>query len=97
MLKRYQELSDFISKLDEVEIDELMPRQADNRRIESDTNELLKLLSVTWRTKENNGGMTNVRGLFDSVVDEFLVTSSRLSTMASTTHNPTFESSVVKI
>lgn len=97
MLKRYQELRDFTSKLDEVVIDALLPKQADNRRIRSVVNELFKLQSVTWKIHENSFWMADVRGLFDCVFEEFPVISSRLSTTASIIHSLTFELALVKI
>lgn len=97
MLKHYKELQDLISKLDEVEIDELVPSKADSRRIKGVMNELFKLQSVAWKLHENNVSMADVRGLFDCAIDEFQVTSSRLPMTASIIQSPTFELGVVKI
>lgn len=69
MLERYQELCDFISKLKEVENNELMRSRTNKVRIKRFISKLYMLQSVACKMQENNISMEYVSGLLPCVVD----------------------------
>lgn len=97
MLKRYQELREFLPNMDESEIDDIALTNAENRNLDKLMPSLKDLESVTKRLQERNVTVSDVRGLFDSVMDEYPDTTPRLSTSASILYSPVFESAVVKV
>lgn len=76
--------------------EELMWSQKESRRFKTDRNKFLKLQSVTPKTQVTNVIIADIHELFDCVVGEFRMTSSRLPIIASNLLTSTFESALVK-
>lgn len=74
--KRYQEIYDIIYKVDNVELDALLPIRAKNRNFESVIDDIFKPQSVVLEIYENNHSVADVCETYDSVFDKFMVAES---------------------
>eukprot|EP00171_Calliarthron_tuberculosum_P001888 IDg1888t1 len=97
MLRRYQRIRDCLQKLDSLDVDRLCLTSADNRRVDSLMCQLDDLESVTKALQDDSTTMSDVRGLFDAVIDRYPETACKLTSSASIVHNPIFENAVVKV
>lgn len=92
MLKRYEQLQDHLSGLESMEFDELSLAPSHNRRIDRVIEDLEVFESVTKELQKDVRLISDVRALFDAVVDRFLSTTSRLGAWAEIVANPQFDS-----
>lgn len=97
MVSRYMLIKEFLRKLDSDEVDNLCPTPAENRRIEALLKQLKVLESVTKMLQEESTSVSDVRAMFDAVIEEFPETTDRLTSSAEIVHSPLFESAVVKV
>jgi hypothetical protein len=97
MLKRYQELKEFIPLIMMPEVADLMLSPRDDREIDFLLKKLHDFESVTKTLQKEDINLNDVRILFDGVIEEYPETLERLSENADIIHDALFESAVVKI
>ena len=97
MIVRYVRLKDFLPALDSDEIDALSLTPFENRRVDTLLQQLELLESVTKVLQDDTTTMSDVRAVFDAVMDKFPETSCRLTSSAEIVHSPLFEGAIVKL
>ena len=97
MLKRYVELRQFLPSLMSNEIDSLSLNPAKNRRVDYLLQQMEKLESVTKALQRNDTTISDVRAMFDAVVESYPETSGKLSSRAAIVHCAEFESAIVNL
>ena len=97
MILRYVRLREFLPKLDSSEIDRLSLTSTENRRIDSLLEQLKTLESVSKALQEERTSISDVRAMFDAVIEEFPETTDRLTSSAAIVHSPLLESGIVKV
>ena len=97
MLLRYNRLKDFLPKLNSSDIDSLCLSSSENRRVDTLLTNLKELESVTKILQAESTKLSDVRGLFDAVIDSYPETTSKLTSFASIVHSPVFKAAVVKL
>lgn len=97
MLLRYVKLNEYIPQPDSVEIDALCLNVAENRPIEGITSQFDILESVTNRLKDPNTSASDVRDMFDVMMNDFRSTAQRLRPDADIKRSTNFEFSIVKV
>ena len=97
MMLRYQRIREFVPTLDSEELDDLMLLSSESRRLDAMVDQLKNVESVTKTLQDTATTMSDVRDMFDSIMEDYPETEIRLSATAPIVHKPTFESAVVKV
>ena len=97
MLRRYCQLQKYLPKLNSAEVDELQSTVSENRRVDALVTRLNDLDEVTKKLQCDSTTVSDVRDLFNAVIDVFPETAFRLSSTAEIVHGPVFESAVVEL
>lgn len=97
MLKRCIELRDFLCKLDDDDLEKLIPTVSQYRKIEKLSEKFSDLDSVTTVLQKESISLADARSLFETVLEEYPNMADRLSSTAKIIHDPTFESAICKI
>jgi hypothetical protein len=96
MLNRFLELKEFIDPMN-IELAGLMPTAEELIRLKLLSQELSKFQSITMHLQRNGISMSDVRLLFDAVIDEHPEMSNYLSRDSDILHSLSFESGLVKL
>ncbi len=91
------ELRPHLSEFDECDFDIKLPTPHEEKHIDSLCNKFAELNNVTKALQRSNITMSEVRSLFDQVIEEFPITEFRLGPKAKTVHQPEFEWAIIKI
>ena len=97
MLWRSTRIRKFLGDLESVEIDSLFLTLSENRRIDTLLGELEQLDSVTKALQNRKTFVSDVRALFDAVIDSYSEIMDRLTSSAAIVHCSAFESAIVKL
>ena len=97
VLRRHKELKPFLSKIDSVEIDELELSLSETRQVDSLVKNLEVFESVSKELQRDGTSLSDVRAVFDALMDEYPNLSDRLKWNANIVHRPEFESALVKL
>lgn len=97
MLRRYQEMKEFVTKLGLEDVTVLMASSADAILIDRLRVQLGELDSVTKSLQLKTTTMSEVWVIFDADIEQFSDLYSRLSKDASIFMSPAFESAIVKV
>lgn len=97
MLRRYNELREFLHHLNSTELDAYFLSTAEDRRVNELLDRLQNLNSITKRLQRDSTTMKTVRALFDFVMTDYPETDNRLTATAAIVHSPAFESAIVKV
>ncbi len=97
MLHRFQRIKAFITKLEIPDIDEHVPTYREQKHMDSLCAKLQDLDSVTKALQRDSLTISEVRELFDAVIEKFPHTETRLSSNAKIVRDPAFETGIVKI
>eukprot|EP00171_Calliarthron_tuberculosum_P021796 IDg21796t1 len=97
MMERYQQIKGFLPELGIEEIIDLMPAAREERALEKLLEKFKDFDSVTKTLQRDNISCSEVRALFDGMIDAYPSTKARLSANAKIVHSPNFESGLVKI
>jgi len=96
MLRRYKELEGFLPKLGSGEIDELMLTHLENVSVSHLLRDLNDIDSVTKAVQSRSTTISDVRALFDALIENFPIMEDYLKTDANIVHSSSFESGIVK-
>ncbi|KAF0750418.1 hypothetical protein AaE_006722 [Aphanomyces astaci] len=97
MLKRYTEIKSFLGDLGDAEIDLLRLSPIEERAVDTLLAVLGDLTSITLALQDEECMLSDVRRIFDTVVEDYPDAVRRLGETADIVQYPTFESGVVKI
>lgn len=97
MLRRYQQLRDFVPSIGDDGITILLPSNAEEKKIDGLVLILDELDSVTKRLQDEETTMADVRVLFDATIAKYPETLCRLGETAGIVLHPEFESALVKL
>lgn len=97
MMARYVELRGFLPQFDSMEVDEMSLSPQENRRVDTIMERLKDFESVTKALQKDDTSLSEVRAIFDEVIDKLPETDCRLSSTANIVHCVWFESAIVKI
>jgi len=97
MFKRYQELKEFIGKVEIEDIDDLILTTRENRKVDELCAKFQELESVTKYLQSNRCTISDCRLLFNGIIDMFPSTKERLSASADIVHDKDFERALSKI
>jgi len=97
MLKRFLELREAITNIEEDEIDVLMPSTRNVRKVENLCETFGALDSVTKALQDDSIDLADVRGIFDSVIETYPDANEFIGPDAGIVHQPHFESGIVKV
>ena len=97
MLQRYTKIRQHLSALEDDVIDAMCLTNSENRRIDVLLKKLDPLESVTKSLQHEGRTVSEVRILFDAVIENYSGTATRLFSSAEIVHSPEFESAVVKL
>ena len=96
MLERYQRLREFLPNLRSHEIDMLLLSLVEDREVDSLSLRLKDLDSVTRALQKEGFTLSELRALFDVVLDKYPETKARLGASAAIVESKSFESGIVK-
>jgi len=97
MLMRFLDIKEPLNGIDDDEIDKLMPNPRNVRKIEKLCETFKKLDSVTKALQDDGTDLADVRGHFDTVIEDYPDASAYLGENAEIVGQPKFESGIVKI
>lgn len=97
MFKRYMQIREFLPELGSEDLDDLALSVPETRKIEQLMDRLKTVDSVTKELQAESTTLSDVRVLFDAIIDKFPSTRGRLSSNAGIVNNVDFESAVVKV
>lgn len=97
MLDRYKEIKDFIPSLNSRELDEYTLTSGENRQVDALVVQMRNLESVIKRLQNDRTTISDVRDLFNMVIDDYEETEVRLSCTADIVQSPSFQFSIVKV
>ncbi len=97
MLSRYQDIKEYIPDLQIDEMIDLIPTPREERTLERLLNQFQVFDSITKVLQRSSITCSEVRVLFDRMIEKFPETQSRLSSTANIVHDVAFESAIVKI
>lgn len=97
MLKRHILLRDHLRQLHNEEIDDMLPNQAHERKIDSLFSKLSQLDEVTKKLQLSDASVRSARIYFDTVLEDYPFLFDRLNSNARIVHDPCFESGVLRI
>ena len=96
MLFRFTQIKTFIDPTN-VGLAQYLPSASECIQIENLLRELEDFQSVTKKLQEDNITMSQVRVLFDGLIDEYQSCSHHLSSNATIIYSPVFEKGIIKI
>lgn len=97
MLSRFLELLPFLPRIDDDDVQLLIPSDQQNTEIRELCVKLAELDSVTKTLQNASTTMADVRALFDAVLDHYPFLHMRLSENADIVENKHFERAIVKV
>jgi hypothetical protein len=97
MLNRYTQIRDFLPLLEIDELDEKLLNNRQNRDVDSLIEELNDLNSVTLELQRDDITISEVRGIFDYVLEKYPMLYDKLSPCADIILDKHFETGIVKI
>lgn len=97
MILRYTQIKEFLPRLEINEIDDFILSAKENRDIDSLLEELKDLESVSKTLQDDSTTMSDVRSLFDAVLESYPICEERLSPSAPIVLDKVFESALVQI
>ena len=97
MLERYQKIKVFLPELRLEAVDSLMLSYLEEREVENLNSHMSDLDSVTRALQNSEITLSQVRCLFDSVIEKFPETASYLSASSKIVQDPDFEAGIIKI
>ena len=97
MLSRYKELKEFLPGLHSDEIDEFLLSIPENRRFDFIIERLKTFECVSKELQKDKTSISDVRIIFDTLIDRFASTANQLGSNATIVHCKHFESGVVKL
>lgn len=97
MLRRHVALREHVSKLDDIDLDDLLLPASSERRIDGLVEKLKELNEVVLKLQTHNCTLRQARAYLDSVLDVYPTLDARLNPDARIVHSPVFESAVLKI
>ena len=97
MLSHYKELKEFLPGLHSDEIDEMLLSIPEDRRVYVIFEKLKTFECVTKELQKDKTSISDVRIIFDALIDQFQSTANRLGSNATIVHCKDFESGVVKL
>ena len=97
MVIRYNTIKDLLPQLNSKEIDELCLSSAETRRIGTLLDDMIDCNSVRKDLQSESVTLSDVRGLFDAIIERFSETKDNISEAAGITYSLLFESAIVKV
>lgn len=97
MPQKYQKVRDYLHLLEFHDMNGFRLNIAEDHRVNALLKRLEKLVSITKSLQEGNTKMAIVRAFFNSVMEDYPVTTERLSFTTTAIQDPTFESVAVKV
>lgn len=97
MIKRYREIREWIEKIGDEEIVELLLSKKEDKEIDVIFAKLDDLQSVTIELQRDNISMAEARTVFDTAIGTYPSMNERLKFNAAIVADPTFESAVTKL
>ncbi len=96
MMPRFQRIKAFITELEIPDIDENVPNYHEQKHVDALCAKLQDLDSVNTALQGDSLTISEVRALFDEVIENFRHTETRLSSSVKIVRDPAFESGIVK-
>ena len=97
MLKSYLELREYLPQLNSIELENYLLSPEENSRTEALFETLRPLESVSKILQDDKPSVSDVRTLFDYVIDKYPETATRLKANADIVLNLDFENAIVKV
>lgn len=97
ILKRFIEIREFLPNLKNEELDKIIPTPQFGRKVEKLCKHMEIIESVTKELQSEKTKTSEVRVLFDNIIEKFPIPSDRISSDAAIIHHFDFESEVYKI